>query len=70
VPNRLEFTFTPKHGSWLNLIDVLFSKLTRILLRGIRVESLAELRERILAYLAELNATPVIFRWKYGLDVA
>jgi transposase len=68
VPNRFEFTFTPKHGSWLNLIEVFFSKLARTLLRGIRVESKAELRARILAYLAELNETPVIFRWKYGLE--
>lgn len=68
VPNRFEFTFTPKHGSWLNLIEVFFSKLARTLLRGIRVASKAELKERILAYLAELNDTPVVFRWKYGLD--
>ena len=68
VPNRFEFTFTPKHGSWLNLVEVFFSKLARSLLRGIRVESKIELRDRILAYLAELNQTPVIFRWKYGLE--
>ena len=68
VPNRFEFTFTPKHGSWLNLIEVFFSKLARSLLRGIRVDSKAELKERILAYLAELNDTPVPFRWKYGLE--
>ncbi len=68
VPSRFEFTFTPKHGSWLNLIEVFFSKLARTLLRGIRVASKAELKERILAYLVELNDTPVVFRWKYGLD--
>jgi len=68
VPNRFEFTFTPKHGSWLNLIEVFFSKLARTLLRDIRVASKAELKERIRAYLAELNDTPVVFRWKYGLD--
>jgi transposase len=71
VPNRFEFIFTPKHGSWLNLIEVFFSKLARTLLRGIRVASKTELKERIEAYLAELNETPVVFRWKYGLvDVA
>lgn len=68
VPNRFEFTFTPKHGSWLNLVEVFFSKLARTLLRGIRVASKAELKARILAYLTELNETPVVFRWKYGLD--
>jgi transposase len=68
VPNRFDFIFTPKHGSWLNLIEVFFSKLARTLLREIRVTSKSELKERILAYLAELNDTPVIFHWKYGLD--
>ena len=68
VANRFEFVFTPKHGSWLNLIEVFFSKLARTLLRGIRVASQAELKERIEAYLARLNDTPVVFRWKYGLD--
>jgi transposase len=68
VPNRFEFIFTPKHGSWLNLIEVFFSKLARTLLRGIRVTSKAELKERIEKYLAKLNDTPVVFRWKYGLD--
>jgi transposase len=68
VPNRFEFTFTPKHGSWLNLIEVFFSKLARTLLRSIRVTSRDELKHRILAYIAELNETPVVFRWTYGLD--
>lgn len=68
VPNRFEFVFTPKHGSWLNLIEVFFSKLARTLLRGIRVASKDELKERILAHLGELNDTPVIFRWSYGVD--
>lgn len=68
VPNRFEFIFTPTHGSWLNLIEVFFSKLARTLLRGIRVESKTELKERIEAHLAELNETPVVFRWSYRLD--
>jgi hypothetical protein len=68
VPNRFEFIFTPKHGSWLNLIEVFFSKLARTLLRGIRVRNKAELKERIERHLTELNKTPVVFRWKYRLD--
>lgn len=67
-PTRFAFTFTPKHGSWLNLIEVFFSKLARTLLRGIRVASKAELKGRIEAHIAELNQTPVVFRWKYKMD--
>ena len=45
------FHFTPKHGSWLNLIESFFGKLAKTLLRGIRVSSKAELRTRIEMYL-------------------
>ena len=38
VPGRFEFVFTPKHGSWLNLVEGFFSKLTRQTLKGIRVK--------------------------------
>jgi transposase len=68
VPNRFEFVFTPTHGSWLNIIETFFSKMTRSFLRGIRVNSQEELMQRIEAYLKEINEMPVIFKWKYKLD--
>lgn len=67
-PNRFEFIFTPKHGSWLNLIEMFFSKMSRTFLREIRVKSKDELKSRILKYLDEVNMDPVVFRWKYKLD--
>ncbi|MFC1849464.1 IS630 family transposase [candidate division CSSED10-310 bacterium] len=67
-PNRFEFIFTPKHGSWLNLIESFFSKMARTFLRSIRVESKDELMERLIKYLAEVNDEPVVFRWKYKMD--
>jgi len=67
-PNRFEFIFTPKHGSWLNLIEMFFSKMARSFLRGIRVKSKKELKNRILKYLDEVNMDPVVFKWKYKLD--
>jgi transposase len=69
VPNRFEFVFTPKHGSWLNLVETFFSKMARSMLRAIRVKSKDELKNRIEQYLSELNESPVIFRWKYGIDL-
>lgn len=67
-PNRFEFIFTPKHGSWLNLVESFFAKVAKTLLRGMVVSSKAELKQRIEKYLDEVNESPVIFRWKYGLD--
>lgn len=68
VPGRFEFVFTPKHGSWLNMIEGFFSKMTRQMLRGIRVKSKQELVDRIYRYFDEVNEVPVVFRWKYRLD--
>ena len=68
LPNRFEFTFTPKHASWLNLIESLFGKMVKTLLRGIRAASAGELKARIELHLNEVNDRPVVFRWKYKLE--
>lgn len=68
VPGRFEFVFTPKHGSWLNLVESFFGKLARVCLKGIRVSSKEELTERIYRYIEEVNAVPVVYHWKYKMD--
>lgn len=70
-PNRFKYVHTPKHGSWLNLVETLFGKMARTFLKGIRVKSWSELKERILRGIAEINAAPVIHRWKNfdGLEI-
>lgn len=65
---RFEFVFTPKHGSWLNMVEGFFSKMSKQVLKGIRVKSKEELKERILKYFEEENLQPVVFHWKYKLD--
>src|SRR5258707_288903 len=67
---RFEFTFTPKHGSWLNLVEGFFSKLTRSVLHHIRVTSKQELKDRIMAAMDEFNRHPVVHTWSYKLDKA
>jgi transposase len=63
-PNRFKYVLTPKHGSWLNIVETLFGKMTRTFLRQIRVGSRNELKERILLGIAEINEMPVVHRWK------
>ena len=67
---RFEFTFTPKHGSWLNIVEGFFSKLARSVLRHIRVASKQELKERIMAAMDHFNRDPVVHTWSYKLDQA
>src|SRR6202030_20112 len=66
-PGRFAFIFTPKHGSWLNLIEGFFSKFARSVLRHIRVTSKHELKERIMAGIDDVNRHPVIHTWSYKL---
>jgi len=63
-PNRFLYVHTPKHGSWLNLVETLFGKMARTFLRGMRVASWAELKTRILQGIAEINQAPVVHRWR------
>ena len=68
--HRFEFTFTPKHGSWLNLVEGFFSKLARSVLRDIRAASKQELKDRIMAAMDYFNQEPVVHTWAYKLDKA
>lgn len=66
--DRFKFVFTPAHASWLNMIESFFSKMTKQMLKGIRVNSKAELSERIYLYFDEINAEPVVYHWTYKMD--
>lgn len=70
-PGRFVYVHTPKHGSWLNLVETAFSKMARSFLRHIRVSSKEELKERILKGIKEINSSPVVYRWKkFDLEIA
>jgi hypothetical protein len=56
---RFKFTFTPMHGSWLN-VEGFFSKLARSILRHIRVSSKQELKDRLMAAVGQFNDDPVV----------
>ena len=66
-PGRFEFIFTPTHASWLNWVEIFFSKMSRSVLRGIRVASKDELCERIQRYIETCNECPLVPKWSYGI---
>ncbi len=68
VSGRFEFVFTPTHGSWLNMVEGFFSKMTRQMLIGICVATKEELKEQIYKYFEEVNSIPVPYKWKYKMD--
>jgi len=63
-PGRFIYVHTPKHGSWLNLVETLFGKMARTFLKHIRVTSKKELKDRILLGIKEINDSTVVHRWK------
>ena len=65
---RFAFVFTPTHTSWLNMIESFFSKMTKQMLKGIRVNSKQELSDRIYKYFNEINKEPIVYHWTYKMD--
>ena len=61
--DRVQYVHTPVHASWLNLVKVAFSKMSRNFLRHIRVDSPEDFRRRILQGIAEMNRELEPFRW-------
>ncbi len=65
---RFVFVFIPTHASWLNMIESFFGKMTKQMLKGIRVNSKEELSERIYRYFDEINADQIVYHWTYKMD--
>ena len=66
--DRFVFVFPPTYTSWLNMIESFFSKMTKQMLKSIRVKSKDELSERIYRYFDEINANAIIYHWTYKMD--
>ena len=50
------------------MIEGFFGKMTKQMLRGIRVKTKQELIARIYRYFDEVNETPVAYHWKYKME--
>ena len=58
-------TYTPKHASWLNMVELVFSILTRRLLRRGEFTSREHLTRKIIKFFTHYNRTAKPFRWTY-----
>ncbi len=64
ILQRVEFHYTPKHGSWLNMAEIEISIFARGCLSR-RVESMQDLRQRIATLEAERNAKLCTISWRF-----
>ena len=69
IVKRLEFHYTPKHGSGLNMAEIEFSVLARSCLKQ-RLTDEAGLRREIEALVRERNAAQAIINWRFNTQQA
>ena len=67
---RIEFCYTPKHGSWLNVAECELSAMTRQCLSGRRIGELSELRTEIAVWSTDVNARQRGVEWRMKIDDA
>ena len=65
IARRLEFHYTPKHGSWLNMAEIEFSVLSRSCLRQ-RLSGEEALRREVDALVTERNAARATINWRFN----
>jgi hypothetical protein len=64
LASRLEIHYTPKHGSWLNIAECELSAMTRQCLNGRRIGDINELRNKVAAWSADINARQRGVNWQ------
>lgn len=70
VVRRIEFHYTPKHGSWLNIAENELSSMTRQCVAGRRIGSLEQLRRETTAWHDDVNQTQRGVEWQMKIDDA
>ena len=70
IVQRLEFCFTPKHGSWLNVAENELSAMTRQCVSGRRFGDIETLREEIAAWSTDTNNTQKGVEWHMEVEDA
>jgi hypothetical protein len=65
----VQFHYTPKHASWLNMAEIEFSALVRQCLDR-RIATVEHLREEIAAWAAERNTQAVTIHWSFTTHTA
>jgi len=67
---RLDFRFTPKHGSWLNISENELSSMTRQCLKGRRIGDIEKLRNETQAWAAASNDKQRGVDWQFTINDA
>lgn len=67
---RIDFVYTPKHGSWLNVAECELSAMSRQCLAGRRIGYLTDLQSEIEAWATHTNEKQRGVDWQFQIDDA
>lgn len=67
LAQKLVFYYTPISASWLNMIEIEFSALTRQCLNR-RIATMAELKKEVLAFFDQRSKQQVKIEWLFTID--
>lgn len=67
---RIDFVYTPKHGSWLNIAECELSALTRQCLQDRRIDELEKLQAEIEAWSQRTNTNQRTVDWQFTISKA
>ena len=68
LAQRFEFFYTPKSASWLNMIEIEFSALSRLCLQR-RIPTQKLLESELLAIIAERTEKRITINWQFSIEV-
>ena len=69
LAQRIEFVYTPKKASWLNMIEIEFSALSRQCLNR-RIPTINQLAKEVFAYFKERNDQGITIKWQFTQSLA
>jgi hypothetical protein len=69
LSDKFEFIYTPPKASWLNIIEIEFSAISRLCLDR-RIPSKAELEKEVLAIVKERHEKAVKINWQFSIETA
>jgi transposase len=69
LAQRFTWTYTPKHASWLNMVELEFSALSRQCLNR-RIASQAQLQKEVLAWAKARNKAHIKVSWQFSIEIA
>lgn len=69
LSDKFEFIYTPPKASWLNMIEIEFSAVSRLCLER-RIASKAELEKQVLAFAKERSEKAIKINWQFSIETA